>query len=39
MHGIEQQYLNNEARCVLFFMVAPSTNHVDHMAGARWANL
>jgi hypothetical protein len=31
MHGIEQQYLNNEARCVSFFIGAPSTCHVGHM--------
>jgi hypothetical protein len=38
MYGNEQ-YSNNLARCVLDFIVAPSTNHVGHIVGARWANL
>jgi hypothetical protein len=30
---------NHVAMCVLFFIVAPSTNHVLHFVGARWADL
>jgi hypothetical protein len=32
-YGNEQQYSNNVAMCVLFFLVAPSTSHVRQFVG------